>query len=90
MLPSDAHKVDGQTITDVQVDTLNKGDTVLVRPGERIPADGEVIEGSSAVNESMLFGFLTAYPLNWWLIKSGVKEKMYAATVPQRIPVRAC
>ncbi len=56
MLPSDAHKVDGETITDVQVDTLNKGDIVLVRPGERIPTDGDVIEGSSAVNESMLTG----------------------------------
>ncbi|MBC7569686.1 MAG: heavy metal translocating P-type ATPase [Spirosoma sp.] len=56
MLPSDAHKLDGETITDVQVDSLNKGDMVLVRPGERIPTDGEVIEGSSAVNESMLTG----------------------------------
>jgi len=56
MLPSNAHKLDGETITDVQVDSLNKGDTVLVRPGERIPTDGEVIEGSSAVNESMLTG----------------------------------
>lgn len=56
MLPSEAHKVAGETITDVQVDTLSKGDTVLVRPGERIPTDGEVVEGSSAVNESMLTG----------------------------------
>jgi Cu2+-exporting ATPase len=56
MLPSEAHQVDGETITDVQVDTLNEGDTVLVRPGERIPTDGDVIEGSSAVNESMLTG----------------------------------
>ncbi len=56
MLPSDAHKVDGTNISDVKVDTLNVGDVVLVRPGERIPADGEVVEGSSAVNESMLTG----------------------------------
>ena len=35
---------------------LIKGDMVLVRPGERIPTDGEVVEGSSAVNESMLTG----------------------------------
>lgn len=56
MLPSEAHKVAGETITDVQVDTLSEDDTVLVRPGERIPTDGEVVEGSSAVNESMLTG----------------------------------
>lgn len=56
MLPSDAHKVAGGTITDVNVNTLNPGDVVLVRPGERIPTDGAVVEGDSAVNESMLTG----------------------------------
>lgn len=56
MLPSDAHKVQGNTITDVKVDTLQPGDLVLVRPGERIPTDGEVVTGESSVNESMLTG----------------------------------
>ena len=56
MLPSDAHKVDGTAINDVKVDTLTIGDVVLVRPGERIPTDGKVMQGSSAVNESMLTG----------------------------------
>ena len=56
LLPADAHKVTGTAVTDVQVDTLAVGDVVLVRPGERIPTDGEVVEGNSAVNESMLTG----------------------------------
>ncbi|WP_460911190.1 heavy metal translocating P-type ATPase [Spirosoma areae] len=56
MLPSDAHKVDGDKINDVKVNTLAIGDVVLVRPGERIPTDGEVADGDSAVNESMLTG----------------------------------
>ena len=56
MLPSDAHKVDGTSVNDVKVDTLIIGDIVLVRPGERIPTDGKVVEGNSAVNESMLTG----------------------------------
>lgn len=56
MLPSDAHKVDGNKINDVKANTLAVGDIVLVRPGERIPTDGEVVEGNSAVNESMLTG----------------------------------
>ena len=56
MLPSDAHKVSGDTISDVNVTSLTIGDVVLVRPGERIPTDGEVVEGDSAVNESMLTG----------------------------------
>ncbi|NIO02254.1 MAG: heavy metal translocating P-type ATPase [Candidatus Latescibacteria bacterium] len=41
---------------DVPVDDVQAGDTVLVRPGERIPVDGEIIEGASAVDESMLTG----------------------------------
>ncbi|MGF7218764.1 Cu2+-exporting ATPase [Spirosoma lacussanchae] len=56
MLPAEAHKVDGDQLTDVKVDTLTEGDLVLIRPGERIPTDGEVVEGNSAVNESMLTG----------------------------------
>ena len=56
LLPADAHKMTGTAVTDVPVDTLTVGDVVLVRPGERIPTDGEVVEGDSAVNESMLTG----------------------------------
>jgi len=47
--------VDGKEY-EVEASTLIVGDVVLVRPGESIPADGTVIEGSSAVNESMLTG----------------------------------
>jgi Cu+-exporting ATPase len=42
--------------TEVQVDEVVVGDIVLVRPGEKIPVDGVVIEGRSAVDESMLTG----------------------------------
>ena len=57
LMPSDAHKVmpDG-SVVDVPLNELGSGDTVLVKPGEKIPADGEVIEGESSVNESMLTG----------------------------------
>lgn len=46
---------DGQEMT-VPVETLRIGDLVSVRPGEKIPIDGEVVEGSSSVDESMLSG----------------------------------
>ena len=46
---------DGQ-ITEVSVDDLRVGDVVIVRPGERIAADGEVLEGTSHVDESMITG----------------------------------
>ena len=46
---------DGREV-DVPVESVVPGDTVLVRPGERIPVDGEIIEGYSTVDESMLTG----------------------------------
>lgn len=51
-----AHVVrDGQTF-DIPIHELVRGDMIDVRPGERIPADGEVIEGKSFVDESMITG----------------------------------
>jgi Cu+-exporting ATPase len=46
---------DGQPV-DIPVDEVMKGDEILVRPGERIPTDGVVLTGTSAVDESMLTG----------------------------------
>lgn len=57
LLPSDAHKImpDG-SIKDIKLENLNIEDRILIKPGEKIPADGLVIEGLSSVNESMLTG----------------------------------
>ena len=56
IMPSEAHLItSGQTI-DVKVEDLKLGDRVLVKPGEKIPVDGVVIEGDTSVNESMLTG----------------------------------
>ncbi len=57
LMPYDAHKVmPNGTIQDVPLSDLNSGDKVLIKPGEKIPADGEVLEGETSVNESMLTG----------------------------------
>jgi Cu2+-exporting ATPase len=57
LLPSEAHLVtDDGSIKVVPVDSLVKGDRFLVKPGEKIPTDGSVIEGATTVNESMLTG----------------------------------
>lgn len=57
MMPKNATRLrkDG-TLEEVAVDALEKGDTILVRPGEKIPADGEVIEGESMTDEAFLTG----------------------------------
>jgi len=57
LMPSEAHlvKPDG-TMSDVEIDQLKKGDRVLVKPGEKIPVDGHIVEGESEVDESMITG----------------------------------
>lgn len=57
LMPSDAHLImpDG-SMRDVSLGELKMGDRVLIKPGEKFPADGEVIEGETSVNESMLTG----------------------------------
>ncbi|MCF8143555.1 MAG: cadmium-translocating P-type ATPase [Deltaproteobacteria bacterium] len=57
LMPSDAHKVmpDGN-IEDVPIRELEPGNKVLIKPGEKVPVDGEVVEGESSVNEAMLTG----------------------------------
>ncbi|HEU5146624.1 MAG TPA: copper-translocating P-type ATPase [Chryseosolibacter sp.] len=56
LMPSEAHLVHGDHVMDVKTDTLNAGDVILVKPGEKIAADGEIVEGTSYLNESMLTG----------------------------------
>ena len=56
IMPTLAHVVKNGEIVDVPVSELKVGDVVLIRPGEKIPSDGIVIEGGSFVNESLLTG----------------------------------
>jgi Cu2+-exporting ATPase len=57
LMPSEAHVVqpDGTTV-DAPLEQLKHGDKVLVKPGEKIPADGAVVKGESSVNEALLTG----------------------------------
>jgi len=57
LMPSEAHllKEDGQT-EDVPVSDLEKGDRVRVKPGEKIPTDGIIVDGRTTVNEAMITG----------------------------------
>ncbi|MCB0551097.1 MAG: heavy metal translocating P-type ATPase, partial [Phaeodactylibacter sp.] len=56
LLPDEAHLVHGDHVMEVKVSKLNKGDVILIKPGEKIPADGEITDGESNLNESMLTG----------------------------------
>ena len=56
LMPSNAHLVHGDHIMDVKTDSLKEGDVILIRPGEKIAADGNILDGESYLNESMLTG----------------------------------
>ncbi|MBC3898958.1 cadmium-translocating P-type ATPase [Acetobacterium malicum] len=57
LMPEEAHQITANgEITDVSVKQLKAGDAILVKPGEKIPIDGLVYDGRSAVNESMITG----------------------------------
>ncbi|ELZ32586.1 copper-translocating P-type ATPase [Halogeometricum pallidum JCM 14848] len=57
LMPDTAERVtEGGDTEEVPVTDLSEGDVVLVRPGASVPADGEVVEGDSSVDESMITG----------------------------------
>ncbi|WP_138417295.1 heavy metal translocating P-type ATPase [Aquibacillus sediminis] len=57
LMPSEAHLVEENgEIKDVQISEIVQGNHVLVKPGEKVPVDGTIIKGQSAVDESMLTG----------------------------------
>jgi Cu+-exporting ATPase len=74
--PSARVRRDGQEV-EIPLEQVRVGDLVLVRPGEKIPVDGVVVEGSSAVNESMLTG--ESLP-----VAKGPGAEVWGATLNQR------
>ncbi len=56
LMPSDAHMVMPDMVHDVQTASLKEKDIILVKPGEKVAADGIILEGESYLNESMLTG----------------------------------
>ncbi|MBU0981656.1 heavy metal translocating P-type ATPase [Patescibacteria group bacterium] len=51
-----AHKLQNGKTIDVPIEDLQKGDLILVKPGEKIPVDGQITEGNAVINESMVTG----------------------------------
>ncbi|MFW5979369.1 MAG: copper-translocating P-type ATPase [Halanaerobium sp.] len=56
LMPDQAHKIVDGEVKEIKIKELEKGDQVLVKPGEKIPADGVIYEGDSYIDESMLTG----------------------------------
>ncbi|QTE47042.1 copper-translocating P-type ATPase [Mucilaginibacter rubeus] len=56
LMPSAAHVLKGDITEDVKTESLKENDLILIKPGEKVPADGMVEDGESYLNESMLTG----------------------------------
>jgi len=56
LIPPTANRIVGDQIEEVPTAEVEVGDLLLVRPGEKVPIDGEVVEGQSSVNEAMITG----------------------------------
>ena len=56
LMPDDAHLVQGDQVMDVKTATLKENDIVLIKPGEKVAADGTIADGNSYLNESLLTG----------------------------------
>lgn len=56
LMPNEAHLVVDNNVKYVKVSELKTGDIILIKPGEKVPVDGVIIEGKSDLNESMLTG----------------------------------
>ncbi len=81
LLPDIAERVDGDTIVPVLPSALMVGDLVVVRPGGRIPADGEVTEGTADIDESMITGESRA-------VSRGPGSRVVAGTVATDMALR--
>ena len=74
MMPSEAHRITGDKVEDIPLKELQKDDLILIKPGEKVPADGVIIEGTSYLNEAMLTG--ESKP-----VKKGKDEKVIGGAI---------
>jgi Cu2+-exporting ATPase len=80
-LPPFAHRVQGNAVQDVPVSSLNRGDVVLVRSGEILPVDGELIDPQAHIDEAMLTG--ESMP-----VRRRTGEQLTAGTLNVQDPIR--
>lgn len=74
LMPAVAHVERHGQVTDIPLKDLKKEDVAIIKPGEKIPADGIIIQGSSSINESMLTG--ESVP-----VKKGKDEKVIGGSI---------
>lgn len=79
--PSFAHKITSSGIKDIDIDDVEIGDILLIRPKEQVPVDGAVIDGQSEVDESSLTG--EAMP-----VEIGIGSKVMSGSINGETPFK--
>jgi Cu2+-exporting ATPase len=74
LLPDEAERLDGDQVVTVHPGELRVGDTVLIRPGGSVPADGRIVDGTAEMDESMVTGESRT-------VRRGVGDHVVAGTV---------
>ena len=74
LIPPTANRIEGDDIVEVPTEEVQVGDILLIRPGEKVPIDGVIIEGESALDESMITG--ESKP-----VSKGVGEEVIGGTI---------
>ena len=81
LAPKTAHVVNGNDVDDVPIATLEKGDTIEIRQGEKVPVDGIVTTGEAYIDESMITGEPTPAQRN-------AGDKVFAGTIVKQGSLR--
>ncbi len=74
MMPAEAHRIENEKVSDISLKDLQAGDRLLIKPGEKVPADGMIVDGESYLNEAMLTG--ESKP-----VKKGVDQKVIGGSI---------
>jgi len=82
LLPDTAHIIERDNIKDIKISELKKEDIILIKAGEKVPADGVITEGNSYIDESMLTG--ESKP-----VKKGKGDKIIGGSVNGDSPIKA-
>ncbi|MCL4294595.1 MAG: cadmium-translocating P-type ATPase [Anaerolineae bacterium] len=76
LMPKTAQVKHGDQIVEEKVESLQVGDVVVVRPGDRLPVDGQIVRGNSAIDQSSITG--ESVP-----VKKGENDEVFAGTINQ-------
>lgn len=83
LTPLVAHRMEGREVQDVDPRALCEGDQIVIRPGERVPCDGQILRGTTSVNQAPLTG--ESMP-----VEKSPGESVYAGSLNEEGSIDVC